>query len=67
MATVVFVVGSAEERGCNASVLGKKEPVSHPVNCKEECPYGYDRPSASLVTRRLCRSIEQGDEDSYEL
>ena len=44
MATVVFVVGSAEERGCNASVLGKKEPVSHPVNCKEECPYGYDRP-----------------------
>jgi len=44
MATVVLVVGSTEERGCNASVLGKKAPVSHPVNCKEECPYGYDRP-----------------------
>ena len=25
------------------SVIGKKEPIKHPVNCKTECPYGYDR------------------------
>lgn len=24
-------------------IIGKKEPLSHPVNCKNECPYGYDR------------------------
>ena len=22
------------------SVLGKKEPIAHPVNCRTECPYG---------------------------
>ena len=22
---------------------GAKPPVSHPQNCKEECPYGYDK------------------------
>ena len=21
--------------------MGYKEPVAHPVNCKEDCPYGY--------------------------
>ena len=25
------------------SILGKKEPVAHPCNCKTECPYGYGR------------------------
>ena len=22
---------------------GVKPPVSHPQNCKKECPYGYDK------------------------
>ncbi len=22
------------------SVLGKKEPIAHPQNCRQECPYG---------------------------
>lgn len=26
-----------------SSVIGKKPPLNHPANCKEECPYGYDR------------------------
>ena len=26
-----------------SSVIGEKEPVAHPSNCKNECPYGYDR------------------------
>ncbi len=25
------------------SAIGQKEPVSHPENCRHECPYGYDR------------------------
>lgn len=25
------------------SMIGKKPPISHPKNCKNECPYGYDR------------------------
>jgi len=44
MSSIAYVVGSAEGRGCNASILGKKPPISHPLNCKEACPYGYDRP-----------------------
>ena len=24
-------------------MIGKKEPLAHPKNCKHECPYGYDR------------------------
>ena len=27
----------------NGSVIGKKEPLPHPVNCQNECPYGYGR------------------------
>lgn len=26
-----------------SSVIGKKEPLAHPQNCKSECPYGYGR------------------------
>lgn len=26
-----------------SSVIGKKEPLPHPQNCKTECPYGYGR------------------------
>lgn len=26
-----------------SSVMGKKEPIAHPCNCKCECPYGYGR------------------------
>jgi len=25
------------------SVIGKGEPISHPVNCRTECPYGRAR------------------------
>ncbi len=25
------------------SVIGKKEPLPHPCNCKTECPYGYGK------------------------
>lgn len=25
------------------SVIGQKEPLAHPKNCKNECPYGYGR------------------------
>ena len=24
-------------------MVGRKPPVSHPHNCRNECPYGYDR------------------------
>ncbi len=27
----------------NTSVIGKKEPLAHPQNCRTECPYGYGR------------------------
>lgn len=23
--------------------MGQKEPLNHPANCKNECPYGYDK------------------------
>ena len=26
-----------------SSVIGKKEPLAHPCNCKTECPYGYGK------------------------
>lgn len=26
-----------------SSVMGQKEPVAHPQNCRTECPYGYGR------------------------
>ena len=26
-----------------SSVIGKKEPLAHPQNCKTECPYGHGR------------------------
>lgn len=26
-----------------SSVIGKKEPLPHPQNCRTECPYGYGR------------------------
>jgi len=26
-----------------SSVIGKKEPLAHPQNCRTECPYGYGR------------------------
>lgn len=26
-----------------SSVIGQKEPLAHPQNCKTECPYGYGR------------------------
>ena len=26
-----------------SSIIGKKEPLAHPCNCKSECPYGYGR------------------------
>ncbi len=26
-----------------SSVLGRREPLAHPCNCKKECPYGYNR------------------------
>ncbi len=29
--------------GNNVSAINMKEPVAHPVNCKHECPYGYDK------------------------
>lgn len=29
--------------GNYSSVIGKKEPLAHPQNCKTECPYGYGR------------------------
>ena len=25
------------------SPIGQKEPLAHPKNCKNECPYGYGR------------------------
>ena len=30
-------------RNSHSSVIGKKEPLPHPQNCKTECPYGYGR------------------------
>ena len=29
--------------GAYSSVIGKKAPLNHPVNCNDECPYGYDK------------------------
>ena len=26
------------------TVIGRAEPIAHPQNCKQECPYGYNRP-----------------------
>lgn len=26
-----------------SSVIGQKEPVAHPQNCRTECPYGYGK------------------------
>ena len=26
-----------------SSVMGHKEPVAHPQNCRTECPYGHGR------------------------
>ncbi len=30
--------------GPYSPIIGRKPPLSHPCNCKEECPYGYDKP-----------------------
>ena len=30
-------------RNSHSSVIGKKEPLPHPQNCRTECPYGYGR------------------------
>ena len=27
----------------SGSAVGAREPLSHPVNCDHECPYGYGR------------------------
>lgn len=32
-----------------------KPPVSHPQNCKEECPYGYDKEAADKSIRIAVR------------
>ena len=26
-----------------SSAIGQKEPLAHPCNCKDECPYGYGK------------------------
>lgn len=40
--TVVNGMGGAPKT-VTRSVIGQKEPVAHPKNCKNECPYGYGR------------------------
>ena len=32
-----------------SSVIGKKEPLAHPCNCKTECPYGFGRAYCDAV------------------
>lgn len=39
---ILITMGVADSRNYS-SVMGKKEPVAHPCNCKCECPYGYGR------------------------
>ncbi len=26
-----------------SSAIGRREPLAHPCNCNNECPYGYNR------------------------
>ena len=40
-------------RPTEVSVIGKKFPNSHPVNCKEECPYGLDKAFCFPCYKRL--------------
>lgn len=39
---ILKVMGVIQKRPAT-SIMGKKEPVAHPCNCKTECPYGYGR------------------------
>ncbi|WP_074462435.1 hypothetical protein [Butyrivibrio hungatei] len=34
---------SCTAKTVSRSVIGQKEPLAHPKNCKHECPYGYGR------------------------
>ena len=39
---ILKVMGVIQKRPAT-SIMGKKEPVAHPCNCKTECSYGYGR------------------------
>lgn len=34
---------SRSTRTTYSTAIGQKEPLAHPQNCKNECPYGYGR------------------------
>ena len=36
-----------------SSVIGKKEPLAHPQNCRTECPYGYGRSFCFPCTAKI--------------
>ena len=40
--TIVNGIGGAPKT-VTRSVIGQKEPLAHPKNCSNECPYGYGR------------------------
>lgn len=42
--------------------VGLKEPIAHPVNCKNECPYGYNRAfcfPCMLKIERECKTVRK--------
>ena len=36
---------------------GAKPPVNHPQNCKEECPYGYDKAFCFPCYKKLMEEV----------
>lgn len=50
------------------SPIGRKEPLSHPVNCKNECPYGYDKAfcfPCMLKIEREMKAKKKAKESEY--
>ena len=56
---ILITMGANGSRGYT-SVMGKKEPVAHPCNCKCECPYGYGRAMCFPCMERILHDHQAG-------
>jgi len=42
------------------TVIGRAEPIAHPQNCKQECPYGYNRPFCFPCMKKIVAAPTAG-------
>ncbi|MBP5607919.1 MAG: hypothetical protein J6X66_06590 [Lachnospiraceae bacterium] len=52
-------------------MIGRKPPVAHPQNCRNECPYGHDRaycfPCMKMIMEERRKARENTEEYDYEI